>query len=183
MKNLFKAAIILAVILSFSVTESKAQISAGGGLCFGSNINNVGFSINGKYQFNDAWSADPAFTYFLKKDGLTWMALDLDANYVITEIENMGSFYGIAGLNITFYNYNYDIDLTDYTMNLEKSAMVYDPGASIYSSSFSGSNFGVNLGVGFKIPVGENMAIDPEIRYTIIDGGYLRIGVKFMFGF
>ncbi len=183
MKNLFKSITILAIILTFSTTESKAQISAGGGLWYGTNINTVGFSINGKYQFNESWSADPAFTYFLKKDGITWMALDFDANYIITEIDNVGKLYGIGGLNITFFKYKFDVDLTEYTLNHTKSASIFDPGASIYSSSVSGSNVGLNLGIGLSVPVGNGMAIDPEIRYTISDGGYLRLGAKFMFGF
>ena len=182
MKNLLKTFIILAVVFSFSVNESKAQMSAGGGVWYGTNINTVGFSVNGKYQFDESWSADPAFTYFLKKDGLTWMSLDLDANYIITEIDNVGSLYGIGGLNVTFFNFKIDYNFEEYTIQT-KSATVYDPYGSINGTSISGSNFGVNLGIGLKIPVGESMAVAPEIRYTIIDGGYLRIGAKFMFGF
>ena len=183
MKNLFKTFLLFAVVSFFSITESKAQMSAGGGVVYGTSINTVGFSVNGKYEFTDKWSADPAFTYFLKKDGVTWMALDLDANYILTEIDNVGKLYGIGGLNVTFYKINYEFDLTEYTLNHTKSASVYDPGTTVYSTSASGSNIGLNLGIGLKVPVGNGMAVSPEIRYTIADGGYLRIGAKFMFGF
>jgi hypothetical protein len=183
MKKLFKAFLLIAIVSSFSITGLKAQISAGAGVVYGTNINTVGFSVHGKYEFTDKWSADPAFTYFLKKDEVTWMALDFDANYILTEIDNVGKLYGIGGLNVTFYKINYEFDLREYTLNHTKSASVYNPEATVYSTSASGSNIGLNLGIGLKVPVGRDMAVFPEIKYTISDGGYLRIGAKFMFGF
>lgn len=168
MKNLFKAAIILAVILSVSVTESKAQMSAGGGLWYGTSINNIGISIDGKYDFTEQWAAAPAFTYFLKKDGLTWMILDLDANYTITEFDGVGALYGIGGLGMTFAHYNISADF----------------GAlGDFSTSGTSTTVGLNLGVGLEVPLGDNMGIAPEMKLTINSGTFFRIGAKFMFGF
>lgn len=178
MKNLFKVAICLLVLFSFS--EAKAQISIGGGLWYGTEINNLGISINGKYDFNEKWSAAPTFTYFLEKDHLKWSVLDLDVNYAITELENVGSLYGIGGLAVTFWkvdfgtDYHIDIDMGEYGD--------YDFGYDDFDSDASSSDIGVNLGVGLKIAAGENLAIAPEIKYTISDAGYFRIGAKIFFG-
>ncbi len=168
MKNLFKVLVVLTLI--FSVSGVKAQMSAGPGLVFGTDINNIGFSANGKYEFNEKWSAAPSFTYFLKKDYVNWSALDLDANYQITEIENVGGLYAIGGLNLTFWKvkYDYDYDLGEY-------------GDFSGSINGNGSDAGVNLGLGLNVPAGEKMAIAPEIRYTLGGANYLRIGVKVMF--
>ncbi len=167
MKNLFKAVIILAVVLSLSAPESKAQMSIGGGLVFGSSINTIGISANGKYEFTEDWSADPAFTYFIPKNGLTWMVLDLDGNYQITEFDGVGGLYGIGGLGMTFAHYKIDADL----------------GAlGDYSVSGTTTTVGLNLGVGLEIPVGESMAVSPEMKVTIGNGTYFRIGAKIMFG-
>ena len=65
MKKLLTVVICLVVVFSFS--ETKAQISAGAGIVYGTNINSIGINANGKYEFNEKWSAAPAFTYFLKK--------------------------------------------------------------------------------------------------------------------
>ncbi len=168
MKNLFKAFIVLAVVLAFSTTESKAQMSAGGGLVYGTGINNIGISINGKYEFNEKWAAAPAFTYFFKKDGVSWMPLDLDVNYMITDIDGVGGLYGIGGLGLTFAHYNYSADF----------GVLGD-----YSASGTTTTVGLNLGAGLNIPLSDNMAIAPELKFTIANGSYFRIGAKFMFGF
>lgn len=165
MKNLLKT--LFAVLFFFSVYEASAQMSAGGGIVYGTNINNIGISVNGKYEINEKWSAAPAFTYFFKKDFVNWSALDLDGNYKLTEIENIGGLYAIGGLNLTFYKIKIDADLGEF---------------GDYSSSVTGSNAGVNLGLGLNVPVGDNFIIAPEIKYSISNGSYLRAGVKFMFG-
>lgn len=165
MKNLLKT--LAAAILFLVVTEASAQISVGGGIVYGTDINNIGISVNGKYEFNEKWSAAPAFTYFLKKDYVNWSALDLDANYQITELENIGGLYAIGGLNMTFYKIKYDFGFGGY-------------GSS--SGSVTGSNTGLNLGLGLNVPVSEKFMIAPEIKYSISSGSYLRAGVKIMFG-
>jgi len=163
MKNLLKAVFILVVLFSFS--EANAQYSAGIGVHYGTDISNIGFSINGKYVINDDWSAAPSFTLFLKKDYVTWSALDLDANYKITEIEKVGGLYGLAGLNMTFYKVKYDLG---------------DWGGE-YSDT--GSEIGLNLGLGLDIPINEKLIVAPEVRYTVGGANYLRIGAKVMYAF
>jgi len=141
-------------------------MSAGFGLVYGTNINNIGFSANGKYEINEKWSAAPSFTYFLKKNSVNWSLLDLDANYQLTEIESLGSLYAIGGLNMTFFKIKYEADLGEY---------------GDFSDSFTGSDAGVNLGIGLNVPAGD-LAIAPEIKYTLGGANFLRIGVKVMFG-
>ncbi|WP_297086452.1 outer membrane beta-barrel protein [uncultured Draconibacterium sp.] len=170
MKTLLKTLVFS--VLFFVAAQSQAQISVGGGLWYGSDINSIGISVNGKYDFNEKWAAAPAFTYFLEKDYVKWSALDLDANYNITELENIGSLYAIGGLGITFWSVDFDggtIDMGEFGS--------YDLGVDA-----SGSDVGVNLGVGLNIAASEKFAIAPEIKYTISDGSYLRIGAKILFG-
>ncbi len=143
-------------------------MSAGGGLWYGTGINNIGISIDGKYEFNESWAAAPAFTYFLPKDGFTWMVLDLNANYMITEFDGVGGLYGIGGLGMNFSHYKIDANF----------------GAlGNYSASGTTTTVGLNLGVGLNVPLSDNMHIAPEMKITINSGTYFRIGAKFMFGF
>jgi hypothetical protein len=169
MKTLVKSLLVL--ILFFVVAQSQAQISVGGGLWYGSDISSIGISVNGKYAFNEKWSAAPAFTYFLEKDYVKWSALDFDANYAITEIENVGALYGIGGLSVTFWKVDYGttLDMGEY-------------GSYGIDLDASGSDVGLNLGVGLNIAASEKFAIAPELKYTISDGGYFRMGAKILFG-
>lgn len=168
MKNILKG--FVAILFIMVVTNINAQISVGPGVVFGTDINNIGFSINGKYEFNEKWSAAPSFTYFLKKDYVNWSALDLDANYQITEIENIGGLYAIGGLNLTFWKVKYDVD---YDMG--------EYGSFSDSGSANGSDAGINLGIGLNVPMGDKLALAPELRYTLGGANYLRAGVKIMF--
>ena len=68
---------------------------------------------------------------------------------------------------MTFFKLSYDIDLGGV-------------GGS-YDNTVTGSNAGVNLGIGIVVPAGEKMNIAPEIKYTVGGANFLRIGAKLMF--
>ncbi len=166
MKNLIKS-LILAVVL-FAAAQLQAQVSAGAGVVFGSDINNIGFSLNGKYSFNESWAAAPAFTFFLKKDYVSWSVLDLDVNYQLTAIENLGGLYAIGGLNMTFWKVDFGDEFNDF----------FGGGANA-----TGSDIGVNLGLGLDVPLTEQLVLTPEVRYTLGGANFFRAGVKLMYAF
>lgn len=168
MKNLLKVAICLVVLFSFS--EAKAQISVGGGLWYGTDINNIGISANGKYAIDENWAAQASFTYFLKKDYVTWSTLDLNANYNITEIENVGGLYGIGGIGLTFWGWDTGSSSSEY-------GAYYDD-----LLDYNTTEFGLNLGAGLNIGINEKLGVSPEVMYTFGGVNYLRIGAKIMFG-
>jgi opacity protein-like surface antigen len=170
MKNLLKVVICLAVVI-FSFSSAKAQIRVGGGLWYGTDINNIGISLNGEYELNEKWAVAPAFTYFLKKDYVTWSTLGLNANYNITEIENVGSLYGIGGLGFTFWGFDAkDTGLGEWAEYV---------GESLDTNTIE---FGVNIGAGLDIGISDKVIVAPELMYTFGGVNYLRIGAKIMFG-
>jgi len=173
MKSLFKTCI--AIVLFCTITEASAQMSVGAGMVYGTEINNIGFSLNGKYEFNELWAAAPSFTYFLKKDYMTFSSLDFNANYQITDIDNLGGLYGIGGLGLTFWGFDFGGDTSGDEFGEYGDFMAE-------SLNVNTSDFGVNLGLGLNIATSEKMAISPEIMYTFGGGNYLRFGVKVMFG-
>ncbi len=160
MKNVFRS--VLFLFCFFAITQANAQISVGAGLVYGTEIDNIGISVNGKYAFNEQWSAAPSFTYFLEKDMMNWSSLDLDANYQLMPIESLGSLYALGGLNITFWKFDYDL-------------------GEWGEWDASDSEAGINLGLGLDIPAGDKLSIAPEVRYTFGGADYLRLGVKLMF--
>ena len=164
MKRTLKIVFAIIIFIAFTPDQVKAQqMKVGGGLVYASSVNSIGISLNGEYQFTDEWSASPAFTYFLKKDDYwTRMTLDLDANYKFKEIEGVGGLYGIGGLAFTFDSFSWGDSTLDGYNNTSTS-------------------LGLNLGIGLNFALAEKMTIAPELRYTIMSGGYLRIGAKFMY--
>ncbi len=162
MKKLF--VLIIAVLFIGTIQETKAQFSVGAGLGFATDISTLGISANLAYEIDETWAATGSYTHFLEKNNIKWSAIDFNANYNISEIDNLGQFYAIGGINITTVK----IDI---------------PGFSnfINDSSVSESNFGVNIGAGIKIDLSDKMLLAPEMTYSLKTGGYLRIGAKLMF--
>lgn len=165
MKNLLRS-VVIAVVL-FAAGQANAQISAGAGVVFGSDINNIGFSINGKYVINETWAAAPAFTFFLEKDYVSWSVLDLDVNYQLTNIDKLGGLYAIGGLNMTFWKVDFGDEYDDYFGGLDAT----------------GSDIGINLGLGLDVPLTEQLVLAPELRYTLGGANFFRAGVKLLYAF
>jgi len=162
MKKLF--VVIVAILFVGSFQETKAQFTVGAGLGYASDISSLGISANVGYEIDETWAASGSYTHFLEKDYVKWSAIDFNANYNISEIENIGKLYAIGGINITTVK----IDI---------------PGLSEFfgSSSTSESNLGLNIGAGLKVDLSEKMILAPEMTYSISSGSYLRIGAKLMF--
>lgn len=167
MKNVMK--VLISLIILCTVSEANAQISAGAGVVYGTDISSIGFSLNGKYTINETWSAAPAFTLFLKKNDINWSALDLDANYQLSSIDKLGGLYALAGLNVTFFKFSYSYDLGAF--------------GGLIEDSTTGSDVGVNLGLGLDIPLAEKFTVAPELRYTLGGANYLRFGAKLLYTF
>jgi opacity protein-like surface antigen len=161
-KLLFTA--FVAILLTGAYNQAQAQFKIGPGVGFATDISSLSISANASYDINEKWAASGAFTYFLEKDNVKWSALDFNANYNITEIENVGALYGIGGINITMVKV--DIPGLDDLLG---------------SSSTSSSDFGINLGAGLNLELSDKITLAPELCYTIVNGGYLRAGVKLMF--
>lgn len=155
-----KLILTLAIVITM-IGSLSAQMKLGGGLWYATDIDNLGISANFNYDFNEKWSAAPSFTYILPKNEITWMVLDLDANYIITEVENLGKIYALAGLKVMFWSWDYDSNYIDLDT--------------------SGSDAGVNVGAGLILPINENLFLAPEIKYSIGDGDFLRLGAKILF--
>lgn len=153
----------------FAQEFDLTKLRAGAGLVYATEIGNIGLNFNGAYAITEEWEASLGFSHIFEKDYLSYNILDLDAHYVFYQHDEKLNVYGLAGLGFTFWK------ATIPAMNF---GMYSTPEASA-----TGTETGLNLGIGANYKLSDKLNLAPEIRYTIMDGSYLRIGasVQYMF--
>jgi len=136
-------------------TQSFAQLSAGAGLAYGSEIDEIGVQVRGVYQITEMWRAGADIILWLDgvDDASIW-ELNLNAHYAFL---NSGStiLYALAGLNV----------------------------ATVKAGDASNSKTGINLGAGAQIPLIDNIGAFAELRYVLGDADQLVIAGGIIFAF
>lgn len=162
----FTTVIAIIVLISFSSGKTSAQdFSVGGGLYYATSLNNIGISLNGNYEINKQIQIAPSFIYFLAKDYVSWKAFDVDGHYKFLSNKGLGV-YGIAGLAVTMVSLDF-------------------PSGEFFGGnlSVSSTEIGVNLGIGVSKNIGTNLDGFSELKYTLNNGGYLKIGAGVLYRF
>lgn len=165
--------LILALVLSanvFAQQFDQSNLRAGAGLVFATEIGNIGISFNGTYAFTEEWEGSLSFTHIFEKDYVRYNILDFDAHYVFYQHDDNLNIYGLAGLGFTFWK-------------VTIPPMDFGYGMSTPEMTDNGTELGLNLGVGANYKLTENLNLAPELRYTIMDGSYLRIGARLQYMF
>ena len=165
--------IIVAIVLSANVFAQEfdlTKLRAGAGLVYATEIGNIGINLNGVYSITEEWEASLGFSHIFEKDYVRYNVLDLDAHYVFYQHDEKLNVYGLAGLGFTFWKATIP-------------AMDLGWGMSSPEVTDNGTETGLNIGVGANYKLSDKLNLAPEIRYTIMDGSYLRIGasVQYMF--
>lgn len=160
--------VLTALLVSFgSIFVSSAQIDTriGGGLAYGSEIENIGIGVNGEFGIMDKLSISPSFIFYLPKEegpvNVSWWEVNGNANYYFIQKEDF-SVYGLAGINYTHVKVDYS-------------------GSSIYDFEATEGRIGLNIGGGATYDFGSKIIPFAELKYVVIDEGQLVLmaGVKF----
>jgi len=131
------------VALFLLITNTAyAQFSVGGGLVYGTEIENIGLNIRAGYQVTEAINANAGFSFFFAGDGVSFNTINLDGHYAFLNEEKIAA-YGLAGLNIAITSF------------------------SIGFGSTSATEIGLNLGAGAKYQVSEQLDAFFELKYVI----------------
>lgn len=165
--------LLLAIVLSaniFAQKFNKENLRVGAGLVYATEIGNIGINFNGAYAFTEQWESSLGFSHIFEKDYVRYNVLDLDAHYVFYQHDEKLNVYGLAGLGFTFWK-------------VTIPAMDLGWGVTTPEESATGTETGLNLGVGANYSLSDNLNLAPEIRYTIMDGSYLRIGASVQYLF
>jgi outer membrane protein X len=162
---------LLAIVTLALTFNSFAQISAGGGISYGTEIENIGLNLRGQYSITESIDVVGGFTFFLPKKTSqsipffgtietksTLWTFDIDGHYNFTINDKFG-FYPLAGLNISAASV--DID----------------------GNKASDTEAGLNIGAGATYNINDKLAAFTEIKYTIGNMDQAVIGIGVLYGF
>lgn len=150
---------LLCLLFLFFAQRATAQFSAGAGLAYGAELEDLGIQVKGLYQINDDWrgAADLIF-YFDGEEDINVTEINLNGNYLFGDLESVAP-YALAGLNI------------------------FRVGTSFDGASFSVSEVGLNVGGGVNFPISETLIGSAELKYVIGDADQLVIGAGVIYSF
>ena len=151
------------LMVAFAMLFSVAMFAQQGEKSLGVNLKlgldrpkSTGIGIKGQYGFTDQIRGEASFNYFLKKDHVSMLDVNLNVHYLFT----FGEFgvYPLAG--VTLQSANPD-------------------------GGDSESKFGINVGAGAEYPITEKIKVNLEFTYKIAsdnwDRSLIGLGVSYKF--
>lgn len=137
----------IAAIFFMAFVSAHAQTyEAGGGLSYGSGINNMGINLRGEILFNEQLSVSSHFNFFFGRDeGMLrhkWWAFNIDGHYYF-KVDDLLFLYPLLGFNIGTVKEKWN------------------------GINFSDTEIGMNLGGGLKYQFTNTITGFGEIKYVI----------------
>nr|WP_321408537.1 hypothetical protein [uncultured Carboxylicivirga sp.] len=171
-------------VLGLTANAQDSKFMLGAGVDYATEIQNLGIHLKGLYQINDVWEADAGYTYYFKKNYTNWSSLDFNGHYVFS-CNDKGCFYALAGLNVTFYKIKLDNIVSDYQVDYsDEYADYYDSMLSLATDlETKGSDIGLNIGMGGRMGLTDNLFLTGEVKYTLGGANYLNIGAGILYAF
>ena len=103
MKKLIVMCMLAIISMSAFAQTQQGQSSFGFNLGYGFNENgNALLGLDYRYNLTDEVRLAPSLSYFVKDDGLSAWAIDVNAHYVF-KLSDMFGFYPLAGLDLSFW--------------------------------------------------------------------------------
>lgn len=162
--------LMLAVLsLGAYAQTQQGQSAVGFNLGYGFDSKNATLGVDYRYCITDEVRLNPGLTYFVKNNGLSAWAIDLNAHYVV-KLSDMFGFYPLAGLSLSFWNFDGGkIDLGE----LGK-----------YEMSDTTTRLGANIGLGGEVYATDNITVGLEVKYNIIkDADQALLGIRVGYSF
>lgn len=160
-------ALLLVLVASLALSlPSVAQTRIGGGLVYGTEIENPGINAHGEIFLNEQWAIAPGIVYFFPKKivedlDFKWFEINANAHYYF-EADGVEP-YALGGLNIAMVSVDFP---NFFTGEVE---------------SETSTEVGLNIGGGVNFNTGGNLKPFGELRYVIGDADQLVIGAGIRF--
>lgn len=169
-----KLLVLLLACLSFAYSSAQDQegvFSLSANVNYGTEIESLGLGLRGQYGFTRNIRGVAEYKYYIDRHNLSEWEINGDIHYVFGSSEDL-LFYPIAGFKFSRWTLDTsrgksDNSFTNYTY-----------------TKYSNNRFGLNLGFGTQIAVGEKTYLQPEIKYELIkDYSQFVFSLGFMYQF
>ncbi len=163
MKKLFFFTIALISIYGIRAQEFGAGISGG----YLTELEGFGGSVDLISEITEKWGVSATFTYAVAdKSGIRskWSIIDLNGRYKVIE-----ELYLLVGGEYI-------------SVNLKELGLGGGDPLST-ERTIKGSDFGVNVGTGYIYNIADNVNVFTEVKYVIMDLGYLHARLGLIFDF
>lgn len=160
MKKLIVMCMLAIISMSAFAQTQQGQSSFGFNIGYGFNDNgNALLGVDYRYNFTDEVRFAPSLTHFVKDNGLSAWAIDMNVHYVF-KLSEMFGFYPLAGLDLSFWK------------------------ASVGDWSHNMTRFGANVGLGGEVYATDQLTVGLEFKYNIIkDWDQPILGVRVGYNF
>jgi len=156
-----KKALLLLLLVAGSLT-TYAQSVVGGGLAYGTDIEEPGIFVEGEFYVKSNFSIAPDIIIYFVDDapGVNRGFWEFNANINYYFTEGSAQVYGIGGLNYATAT----VDIDGFGKN-------------------SNSELGINLGIGSNFDINSSIMPFAEFKFTIseFDQAVLKFGLKYRF--
>ena len=157
-------------IISMSAFAQTQQGQSSFGFNIGYGFNDFGNALLGvdyRYNFTDEVRFAPSLTYFVKDDGVSAWAIDMNVHYVF-KLSDMFGFYPLAGLDLSFWKGSVDGEFL--VQRIKATA--------------NETRFGANIGLGGEVYATDQLTVGLEFKYNIIkDFDQPILGVRVGYNF
>lgn len=171
MKKLLTVGILVIGLIFLSNTNLYAQgeagdISIGGGLGYGTEVESIGIQAGGVYTINEQFrGAADLIYYFPNEDdfggNFTWFEVNLNGHYLFTAEEDLTA-YALAGLNFASFSY----DLPSFQ--------------GFGGGKVSDTEVGLNIGAGLEYDI-DFALFYAELKYALSSADQLVISAGLRF--
>tara|TARA_A100000171_G_scaffold53095_1_gene76788 strand:+ start:11628 stop:12119 length:492 start_codon:yes stop_codon:yes gene_type:complete len=162
-----KKIILVATLIITSLQLHAQEFGIGAHAGYLTEIDAIGAGIDFNYDFTEKWGISTATVFSATEEGgirNKWFAVDLNARYYVVD-----KLYAFAGGEY--------LSLTVKTLGLGGGVI----GGT--ETTVQDSEFGVNLGTGYRYNLVDNVNLFAEVKYVLLDAGYVhaKAGVHFSF--
>ena len=167
MKKLIGPAFGVLLLIGIGSTAT-AQIQLGGGLAYGTEIENIGIQVGGTYAINDEIRAAADIVYYFTGEDVpgvdfNWLEINANGHYMFVDEEDL-DFYALGGINFTRLSYDF-------------------PNNEFFDLDDSQTEVGLNVGAGLEYAVNFGN-LYAEVKYVLSDADQLVLsgGVRILIG-
>ena len=139
MKKLIVMILLAVISMSAYAQTRQGQSSFGLNIGYGFDSNNATLGIDYRYNVTDEFRLTPSITHYVKNDGVSAWAIDMNAHYVF-KLSDMFGFYPLAGLDLSFWK----------------------------GGPWNETRFGANVGLGGEVYATDLITVGLEAKYTIL---------------